>query len=948
VGTLKVIRGFFVAIGLAFLASAGISAQSFTGAAGTIDGLVVDEFSHPVPGALVEIQGRPPRFRLTIRSDARGGFGAIVPYGDYVVTATAADSKSSQKIYILPDSKTAAVIRLGNAIARESGADLRTGGNRHEFAGPFDAFGAISLRDPGWVTQPVNFTGLADSVPALQSQNAFTWTGTAYRLQGMGATDPYQPGFPVLLGDIDALAELSSRAPKDDSSTDAFASQIDLFVKQARDDWHGRVSSASTGSPLASDNLPSASTRGALHQSEHFNWLTRDNVQVGGPLTSRGDIFVSGTGQWDSRTIPVAAPGQDQTSRLLFGNARGRFQLTSHDQIDGQYSGSRIDNSNWSQPAGLEEWVGWRMMPTLDLPPYGMNGLTEVDHLDSIQAGWTHEFAAQSHARILQVRYQFLPAHLDTRPSAISPGAQSNADLLGGIVTGPAPFSNLAVRTRQQIASTFRTGTVTLWNISHDLSAGGSYGQAKSRNRFSAPSDLNLVTANGVPAYVIELNTPLDSRELVKTSEAYALDRIRLNSFLMITAGLLGDFSRGSLPAQSSPAGVYFPSRQYPAQNGLIGWNSVSPQVAFALRIPRLNRMVLRASYDRRYAPLAGQYLDFANPNSLSGLVYQWNDANGDGLFSPSETGILLRRFGGAFSSISPSLERPYADEFKVAAEATLPLRTFGRIQFYRRDEKNRIAAENVGVRPQAYSPVTIQDPGPDSIPNTFDDQRLTVWNQNPQTFGHDQYLLTNPPGLRMMYKGFTAELSTEYRYLSVSASFTAEKSYGPTNPGDGVLENDSGVVGALYQDPNTLINAANRDFFDRAFVGKIQTVSHLPSIFGGFDLANTVNYTDGLVFARQLLVTGLNQGPVLIATTVRGSPEGGNRAEYVLNWNLRLSRSFQLTWGRLTAGFDLMNVVNARNRIQESDINGPQFSARLPVAIEPARFARLGFSFEF
>ena len=936
--TLKMIREFFVKVILALLASAGISAQSFTGTAGTIEGLVVDEFSHPVPGAFVEIEGRPPRFQITIRSDERGRFSAIVPYGGYVVRARSPQSKSPIKIQVLPEK--IAMVRLEIPERRAGGADSRTDDAQHAFSGPFNAFGVVSMLEPGWVTQPVNFTGLSDSILPLQSQNAFTWTGTVYRIQGMDATDPYQPGFPLLLGDKDALEELSARGIVDDSLSDAFSSHVDLFVKQASDGWHGHVSSTATGSPLASNNLPPASTRGILQQSEHFNWFTRDSVQAEGPLTSRADIFLSGTGQWDSRTIPVAAPGQDQNSRALFANAHGRFQLTSHDQLNAQYSGSRIDNSNWSQPAGLEELVGWRMMPILDLPPYGIDGLREVDHLDSIQVGWTHEFAADSHTRILEVRYQFLPAHLNTVPNTVSPGAQSTADLLGGVVTGLPPLSNMAIRTRQQIGSIFKTGTVTFLNSSHDISTGVSYSQSNSRNRFSAPSDLNLVTANGAPAYIVELNTPLDSRELVRASQTYALDRIRLNSLLSVTTGLLADFSRGNLPAQSSPTGIYFPARQYSARNDLISWNSVSPQIGLALRVPRVNRLVLRGGYDRRYAPLAGQYLDFANPNSLTGLVYQWNATNSGGLFSPSEQGILLRRFGGLFSSISPSLERPYADEFKVGAEATLPLHTFGNIQLYRRDEKNRIAAENVGVPPQDYTPVTIHDP--------LGDQNLTVWNQNPQTLGHDQYLLTNPPDLRMMYEGFTAQLSTEQSYLSASASFTAEKSHGPTNPGDGVLENDSGVIGALYQDPNTLINAANRDFFDRAYVGKMQTVFHLPSSLGGFELANTVNYTDGLVFARQLVVTGLNQGPFLIATTVRGSPEGGNRAEYILNWNLRLSRGFQLTWGRLTGVFDLMNVVNSRNRIQESDISGPEFNARLPVAIEPARFARLGFSFEF
>jgi hypothetical protein len=934
--TSNAITEFVAIVVLALLISMSIWAQSFAGTAGTIDGLVVDQFSRPVAQAVIEIRGWPAKFKIVLRSERSGRFSAVVPYGDYVVTAGNEQIKSSIKIHILP--KTITTVRLElPAGMNENGSTFRKDNAPSSFAGPFSASGLISMLEPGWVTQPVNFTGLSDTVLPLQSQNAFTWTGTVYRFQGMDATDPYQPGFPIFLADVDALEELSVRGIDDDSPTDAFASRVNLFLKQAGNGWHGRASSISTGSPLASDNLPSASTRASLQQSEYFNWFTRDNVQLGGPLTSRMDMFASASGQWDSRTIPVAAPGQDQNSRALFGTARGRFQLTPHDQLDGQYSGSRINNSNWTQPAGLEELVGWRMMPTLDLPPYGMNGLAEIDRLNSIQTGWTHEFAANSEGRILEVRYQFLPSHLNTYTA--SSAAQSKADLLGGVVTGPPPLSNMAVRTRQQIAATFSTRTAAFLNTSHNLSVGGSYGQAKAENRFNSPGSLNLVTANEAPAYAIELNTPVDSRELVRISETYALDRIRLNSFLTVTAGLLADFSRGSLPAQSSPAGIYFPARQYAAQSGVIIWNSLSPQIGLAFQIPRLNRFVFRAGYDRRYDPLAAQYLDFANPNSLSGLIYQWNGTNG-GSFEPSEQGLLLRRFGGAFSNIAPSLERPYADEFKVAAEAKLPLGSVAKIELHRRDEKHRLAAENVGVPPQDYTPVSIQDP--------VGGETLTVWDQNPQTLGRDQYLLTNPPDLRMMYEGFTAGLSSEQRYLSVSASFTAERSYGPTNPGDGVLENDSGVVGALYQDPNTLINAANRDFFDRAYVGKMQTISRLPSSFGALELTNIVNYTDGLVFARQLLVTGLNQGPTIVATTVRGSPEGGNRAEYILNWNLRLSRNFQVTWGRLTAIFDLMNVVNSRNRIQESDISGPAFDARLPVAIEPARFARLGFSFEF
>ena len=152
-------------------------------------------------------------------------------------------------------------------------------------------------------------------------------------------------------------------------------------------------------------------------------------------------------------------------------------------------------------------------------------------------------------------------------------------------------------------------------------------------------------------------------------------------------------------------------------------------------------------------------------------------------------------------------------------------------------------------------------------------------------------------------------------------------------------------MIGGLYADPNTLIHAAGRDYFDRAYVGKLQLGGRLP---WGIEWANTINYLDGLVFGRRLLVTGLPQGPFLVATTVRGSPEGGNRAEYLLNWNLRLSRGLPMPRGSLRLALDIFNAANADNRLQEDDISGPLFNQRLPVAIQPPRFLRFDASYRF
>jgi hypothetical protein len=380
----------------------------------------------------------------------------------------------------------------------------------------------------------------------------------------------------------------------------------------------------------------------------------------------------------------------------------------------------------------------------------------------------------------------------------------------------------------------------------------------------------------------------------------------------------------------------------------LIDWNNVSPRAGFAWQAPHSHGLVFRGTYFRVYAPLAGRYLDFGNPNSFGGSAYQWLAPDSNVPFAPGQEGNLLWRFGGPYSSISRSLGRPYSDEFDVGGEFALTRRTFASVHLFRRDDKHRIAAIDTGVPASAFSPVSILDQGPDGIPGTFDDQRLTVYAQNPATLGQDRYLLTNPAGLRMLHSGVEVEAQAEWRRLTVHASLVAEKSYGPTNPGDAPYENDPGVIGALFLDPNSAINATGRSFVDRAYVGKIQATYRLPPSWGGIEMSSVANYLDGLVFARQLLVTGLPQGPLLVATTQRGSPEGGNRAQYVINWNVRLSRRFALPFGSFGIFADVFNATNAGQKIQEVDLSGPLFNLRLPTAIQTPRFVRFGFRCDF
>jgi hypothetical protein len=192
-----------------------------------------------------------------------------------------------------------------------------------------------------------------------------------------------------------------------------------------------------------------------------------------------------------------------------------------------------------------------------------------------------------------------------------------------------------------------------------------------------------------------------------------------------------------------------------------------------------------------------------------------------------------------------------------------------------------------------------------------------------------------------MDQRGVVMEGGFNKRSLSAQASLYAGKSWGATNPGNDIWENDSGVVGSLYADPNTMINASGSPAMDRRFAAKAWLSYATPRRFGKLELMNTAVFVGGYPYARRLLVTGFAQGPFMVDAT----PRGTFRAEPVYDWNLRISRMFL---GKLRASAEVFNVLNLGASLRVADLTGPQFVQRLPLEMQPPRFVRGGISWEF
>jgi hypothetical protein len=354
---------------------------------------------------------------------------------------------------------------------------------------------------------------------------------------------------------------------------------------------------------------------------------------------------------------------------------------------------------------------------------------------------------------------------------------------------------------------------------------------------------------------------------------------------------------------------------------------------------------VLRASWSRYAHLFQGRYLDFGNPVALGGQVFSWQDLNGDQAAQAGEISTLLRVFGGPYSALDRNLARPFTDEVSVGLDQDFSPGIRASVRFFRRDSHRLIGLSNVGVPMRDYTPISFPDPGNDGIPGNADDQLLTLYNRDPAALGRDFLILTNPPGGHASFKGFEIRLTKPLdRFWGFSASFTAMRTLAATSPGNSVGENDWGFVGALGADPNTLVFASSRTYFDRAFVGKAIGNYRAP---GKIQLSAVVKYYDGLPFGRMLFVEGFNQGPFFVRATPRGHP-GGFQTQFNMTVDARVAREFAVRRGSLAGYLDVFNIQNLNKNTLEGDLSGPMFEARVPLAIQAPRTARLGIEWRF
>jgi hypothetical protein len=399
--------------------------------------------------------------------------------------------------------------------------------------------------------------------------------------------------------------------------------------------------------------------------------------------------------------------------------------------------------------------------------------------------------------------------------------------------------------------------------------------------------------------------------------------------------------TRGWVPATVSTSTPGFPERD---SDGKIDWLHLSPRLGFSVPFLQDRSLTLRISAGRYFFNLPLSYLTAGNPQGLGGLAYPWTDQNGDGRVQSDEAQTLWRREGPAFTEIDPDLKRPYTDEFAVSLTKIFRNDLYLTLAGFYRETRHLVDTLNTGVPLTAYDPVQIYDPGDDSIPGNHDDLYLIVYDQKKETLGRDFFLLTNPDTDSRVnrYRGLDLTLVKKFSRGAVFFfSGTATEAVGTSSPGNSEYENDDGVIGALYENPNTFLFAKGRLRFDRAYTARLGWSMPIPY---GFRFSGLVKYYDGQPFSRKIIVTGFNQGPFYVQAFSRGVA----RYEFNMTVDLRVEKSVALGKARGRIFIDIYNVFNWALATEENEWTGPDFTPRYATEVQSPRVVRLGVRYEF
>jgi hypothetical protein len=762
-------------------------------------------------------------------------------------------------------------------------------------------YGLIERSDPLVITEHIEGGGTYPEPQRLGASGA-SWTQTSFKLGDADITDPDRTGYAMLYPNLDALQAVGVATAGIHPDTYGAGTAVTLAPRMPSSKWVRTVQVDLSPPALQSVNPlqePPAASLARLRSS------SGGSVVASGPLTPRLGIQLAGTLNEYTRlerervaTLPSrtrsfsahlaykAEQGDDirlfaQTDRLSFPSI-GRAMLI--DPALQQREQSTLITGTWNRAtrAGLAWSANLTYAHAGSDPALAGTAITGIT--ERLRDGPPYELAAAGessrHRTSLQWRGE------------------------------PRPVSFLGLRHLPEL------GATVSWTASTRQPPGA-----------SVIGEL----VDGEPARVWEYTTDgAPSRWRGTEFALWATNEIPVMSRVDIDLGV-----------RASSAGA---SRG--GDGGSINWRTLSPSILGTYRAMHNGRLTFLAGYARYASRLPLNYLAFGDPHSLSGVVRRWNDLNRDQRLQPGEPGVVIAAVGpccanGRPNTIADDLSAPRMTEVRAALQTRLWDHWVLRLGGTDRRQYRLIQPVNAAASaPGNYSLTHVEDKALDQLVDA-DDQLLPIFGRLPASFGTDSYTLQNVEHNSARDHGLDLVLERIYNgRWGMWIGGTAHKSEGiGGNRGFRPDENDQGVIGEVFSEPNAETFARGRLFFERGYVAKWSVIYQLPYGLRGGTVAR---YADGQHFSRVVIARNVPQGVDFIPAL----PRGLTRYTYAFTLDTRLEKQITLSGRRATVVLDVFNLLNTNNEVEEDEVTGPAF--RNATAVQPPRSVRFGFRLAF
>lgn len=924
---------FFLILSSSFLCTAAEES-------GSLWGQVLDQNLTPLSGVNITVFSKELEYKKVLVSDQSGYFRLSgLPVGFYTISFETEGYQPYKhenvpleplhiiylKIALIPEgrieksSSTSPLLDYSNCFSQTiiHKSQIRESASAHNI------WALVENQDLSATTNRIDVGGLWATIPALfSSRGSCSWTQTVYLLNGFDITDPYWTGMPLFFPDFSSLhftQLINAGHPPQALSPGA---HFNLISQEGTPDYHGGISAFYVDKRMKSSNVSPALEEEGMFDSHSFNLYQDGNFYLSGPIIpDKLFFFTSWTAIQLSRDL--ADFEEDDKSSLYSGFLSLKYRF-SHNTLRLTWGGQSISHPTYGAGRNI---------------PFSST-TNQKNYYNVIQLTWDSNPNENSSFR-LGLNFNHGRANSDFQEDAKN---QHGLEIFKKIPSGPAPFS--FEDNRSSLAFLLR-GESLLTNFlkaSHRLQYGIQLRYSRSSSRKAAIDNLHLHFFERQALEIIKLNTPVHHRESSFHFSLFAQDSLTFSNFLSLYCGFHLAYSRGWVPSQEPNPNDFDWPDDFSRGENRINWLNISPRLGLILPLNKKKTTAFKISLARYYFTLPLYLMTYGNPNALGGLAYTWQDSNSDNQYQEGEAKALFRREGPYFSRIDPELKRPYVDEVSISFVRVSASGWYFSVGGFWRETRNLIETLNIGVPFSAYDPVELFDIGDDRIPDTHDDLTFTVYNQERETLGQDFFLLTNPETKKFNsnYQGVDIVLIKKYgSRFNFFFSFTATRATGTTSPGNTEWENDDGVVGSLYDNPNTLINARGRLRFDRAYTGRIG-FSYLAPL--NVRIGCIVKYYDGQPFTRKIIVTGMNQGPFFI----QAFPRGVARYEYNRTVDIRIEKIVDLGKGNLRIILDGFNILNRALATEENEWTGPEFPLRYATEIQSPRVFRLGLAYEF